>query len=67
MAEKANVKPNTPRICSKQIYRQSVPPDSNRKDEVESYCLRNIVIPFLENVYVEVDKRIWDVLRACTC
>ena len=56
MAEKANVKPNAPRMCSKQIYRQSVPPDSIRKDEVESYCLRNIVIPFLKNVYV--DKRI---------
>ena len=30
----------------KQIpHMQTVPPDSNRKDEIESYYLRNIAIP----------------------
>ena len=44
------------RICSKQIYRPTVPPDSNRKDEIESYCLRNIAIRFLDNVCVGLNE-----------
>ena len=57
MAEKVNDQPNMPRICSKQTHRQSVTPDSNRKDEVKSNYLRNIVISFLDNVYIELDER----------
>lgn len=44
MAEQ-NVESNIPQIFSKQIHRQNVPPDSNKKDEVKSYYLRNIAIP----------------------
>ena len=40
---------------SKQIQRQSVAPDSNRKDEVERNYLRNIAIPFLDNACIELD------------
>ena len=47
LAEKADFKPNIPRVCSEQIHRQSVSPDSNGKDGFESYYLRNIAVPFL--------------------
>ena len=50
-----------------QIY-QNVPSDRNRQDEVESYYLRNIVIPLLDNVSVEFDERFSkNVLTACSC
>ena len=54
MAEKVNVQRNIPRIYSKRIRRQSVLVDSNRKDKVESYYFRNVAIPFLNNVCVDV-------------
>ena len=67
MAEKVNVQPNIPRICSKQIHRQSVPPDSTRQGVVEYYYLINIAIKFLDNVCVELDERFSNVFTACSC
>ena len=52
-------------MCSKQIHRQTVPSDSNRKDEIESYYLRNIAIPFLDNVCVELHENFLKVITAC--
>ena len=56
LAEKADFKPNIPRVCSEQTHRQSASPDSNGKDGFESYYLRNIAVPFLGNICVELGK-----------
>ena len=52
--------PNIPsindRLCSKQIVAQRAPRDKNRKNEVESYYLRNIAFPFLDNKWKKSRK-----------
>ena len=55
MAEKGNAQPNISGKSSKRICKQNEPADNNRKDKVESYYLKNIAIPFLDNVWVEID------------
>ena len=55
MAEKGNAQPNISQKSSTRICKQSEPADNNRKDKVESYYLKNIAIPFLDNVWVEID------------
>ena len=55
IAEKGNAQPNISGKSSKRICKQNEPADNNRKDKVESYYLKNIAIPFLDNVWVEID------------
>ena len=43
-----------------------MPRGSNRKNEVESYYLRNIVIRFLGNAWVELNESLSNVLTACS-
>ena len=67
MAEEVNVQSSIPQISSKQIHRQNVPTDSNRKFKVQSYFLRSIAISYFGNASVKLDERFSNVLKVCSC
>ncbi|XP_072174513.1 52 kDa repressor of the inhibitor of the protein kinase-like [Diadema setosum] len=64
MASAVEVEPSRPRITGRQTHRSNIPIDA-AKDDVESYYLRNLVIPFLDNIVMQLSERFSDVARQC--
>ena len=51
-ADKLNISVSIPRIASRQVHRSNAPTDSP-----ESYYRRNIMIPFLDHITMELEER----------
>ena len=52
LADKLNISVSIPRIASRQVHRSNAPADSP-----ESYYRRNIMIPFLDHITMELEER----------
>ena len=64
MASVVGEEPSRPRLTGRQAHRSNIPTDA-AMDDVESYYLRNLAIPFLDNIIMQLSERFSDVARQC--
>jgi len=62
LASAVNVDPSRPRITGRQQHRSNVQPIS---DDIENYFLRNLAIPFLDTIIMQLSERFSSVARKC--
>jgi hypothetical protein len=67
MADSVNVEPSKPRTAGRQQHRCNAPTDETTTDQIESYYLRNLYIPFLDGVQVQLEERFSPVARKVVC
>ena len=65
VAAKVNVEPERPRIAGRQAHRNNAPTTEN-ENHIESYFLRNLAIPFLDSINLELDERFSNVVQQCS-
>ena len=59
MAAKVNVEPE------RQVHRNNAPTNEN-ENQIESYFLRNLAIPFLDSINMKLDERFSNVVQQCS-
>ena len=65
MAAKVNAEPERPRMAGRQAHRDNAPTTEN-ENQIESYFLRNLAIPFSDSINMELDERFSNVLQQCS-